>query len=84
MELNKSTVLAEGMKYYRQLTFAQLMSLFPVSMNTSGIDKTAHKWDFITQRQYPLLAITRTQIWVPGCAAEGYIPDADEFKVVVS
>jgi hypothetical protein len=80
VELNRDTVLATGLEYDRQFTFAQLKSPFPVSADTPEEEKTAHKWDFITQRQYPLLATIRTEVWVPDQSVDGYDPHAEDVE----
>lgn len=80
VELNRSTVLATGMEYDRQFTFTQLKSTFPVGESTPEKKKAAHKWEFITQRQYPLLARVRTEIWVPDQSVDGYSPQTDDVE----
>ncbi len=80
VELNRSTILATGMEYDRQFTFAQLKSPFPVGETTPEKEKAAHKWEFITQRQYPLLAKVRTEIWVPDQSVEGYNPQTEDVE----
>jgi hypothetical protein len=80
IELNKCTVLATGMEYDRQFTFAQLKSPFPVGDNTAEKERAAHKWEFITQRQYPLLARVKTELWVPDQSVEGYSQHVEEIK----
>jgi hypothetical protein len=64
VELGEGTVLASGMKFDRLFTFAQLRSPFPVAIDASANEKANHKWEFITQRQFPQLAQIKTQIWV--------------------
>lgn len=64
VELEEGTVLATGMKFDRLFTFAQLRSPFPVAVDASAQEKADHKWEFITQRQFPQLAQVKTQIWV--------------------
>jgi hypothetical protein len=80
VELNKGTVVAYGMEYDRQFTFAQLKSPFPVSANTPEKEKAAHKWSFITQREYPLLAQVQTEIWVPDHSSDTYAVHHDEVQ----
>jgi hypothetical protein len=80
VELNRSTVLATGMEYDRQFTFAYLKSPFPVGETTPEKGKAAHIWQFITQRQYPSLAKVRTEIWVPDRNIEGYSPQTEEVE----
>lgn len=80
VELNRGTVIATGMEYDRQFTFAQLKSPLPVTPNTLDQKKAAHKWEFITQRQFPLLAKVRTEIWVPDQSVDTYTPHAEDVE----
>jgi hypothetical protein len=80
VELNRGTIISTGMEYDRQFTFAQLRSPFPVSPNTPDKEKAAHKWEFITQRQFPLLARVRTEMWVPDQSVETYTPHAEDVE----
>jgi hypothetical protein len=68
------------MEYDRQFTFAQLKSPFPVAANTPENEKAAHKWEFITQRQYPLLAKVRTEMWVPDQSVSSYVAHCDDVE----
>ena len=68
------------MEYDRQFTFAQLKSPFPVGAITPEKEKAAHKWEFITQRQFPLLAKVRTEMWVPDQSVETYTPHAEDVE----
>ena len=78
--MNRGTVIQSGMEYDRQFTFAQLKSPFPVGANTPEKEKAAHKWEFITQRQFPLLAKVRTEMWVPDQSVETYTPHAEDVE----
>ena len=80
VELNRGTVIATGMEYDRQFTFAQLKSPSPVAANMADKEKAAHKWEFITQRQYPLLAKVRTEMWVPDQSVETYAPHVEDVE----
>jgi hypothetical protein len=80
VELNRGTVIATGMEYDRQFTFAQLRSPFPVAENTPDKEKAAHKWEFITQRQFPLLAKVGTEMWVPDQSVDTYTPHAEDVE----
>ncbi len=80
VELNRGSVIATGMEYDRQFTFAQLRSPFPVSAETPTGEKAAHKWEFITQRQFPLLAKVRTEMWVPDQSVDTYVAHADDVE----
>lgn len=78
--MNRGTVITTGMEYDRQFTFAQLKSPFPVNANTPDKEKAAHKWEFITQRQFPLLAKVRTEMWVPDQSVDTYAPHAEDVE----
>lgn len=80
VELGRGTIVATGMEYDRQFTFAQLRSPFPVSENDPDQKKAAHKWEFITQRQFPLLARVRTEMWVPDQSVDTYAPHIDDVE----
>lgn len=80
VELNRGTVIATGMEYDRQFTFAQLKSPFPIAENTPEKEKAAHKWSFITQRQFPLLARVRTEMWMPDQSVDSYTPHAEDVE----
>jgi hypothetical protein len=80
VELNRTNILATGMEYDRQFTFAQLKSPFPVTNTTPEKEKAAHKWDFITQRQFPLLAKVKTEIWVPDRGSETYSAHTEDVE----
>ena len=74
IELNRGTVVSTGMEYDRQFSFAQLRSPFPVSADTPKAEKAAHQWKFITQREFPLLARVKTEVWVPDPSSPTYSP----------
>jgi len=80
VELNRGSVIATGMEYDRQFTFAQLKSPFPVNAAAPEKEKAAHKWEFITQRQFPLLAKLRTEMWVPDQSVDTYTPHAEDVE----
>lgn len=80
VELNRGTIISTGMEYDRQFTFAQLKSPFPVSVNTPEKVKAAHKWEFITQRQFPLLSKVRTQMWIPDQSVDTYTPHCEDVE----
>jgi uncharacterized protein YcbX len=67
IELSRSKVLPQGLEFDRLFTFAQLKSPFPVSVkgNGDGEEKGEHTWHFITQRQFPLLATVKVELYVP-------------------
>ncbi|RDW92124.1 hypothetical protein BP5796_01518 [Coleophoma crateriformis] len=80
VELARGTVVATGMEYDRQFTFAQLKSPFPVAANTPDKEKAAHKWEFITQRQFPRLAKVKTEMWIPDQSVDTYKPDVEDVQ----
>jgi hypothetical protein len=80
VELNRGTVIATGMEYDRQFTFAQLKSPIPAQANTPYNERAAHKWEFITQRQFPLLAKVRTEMWVPDQSVDTYTPHDEDVE----
>lgn len=57
-------VLPQGLEFDRVFTFAQLRSPFPVPVDAAG-EEGAHDWRFITQRQFPLLATVKVELWLP-------------------
>ncbi|ESZ95498.1 hypothetical protein SBOR_4152 [Sclerotinia borealis F-4128] len=80
VELGRGTIIASGMEYDRQFTFAQLRSPFPVAENDPDKKKAAHKWEFITQRQFPLLAKVRTEMWIPDQSVDTYAPHINDVE----
>jgi hypothetical protein len=80
VELNRGTVIATGMEYDRQFTFAQLKRPEPVNAPAADKTKSDHKWEFITQRQFPLLAKIRTEMWVPDQSVDTYVPHAEDVE----
>jgi uncharacterized protein YcbX len=80
VELNRANIITTGMEYDRQFTFAQLKSPFPVAADTPQKEKAAHKWEFITQRQFPLLARVRVEMWVPDFSSPTYKAHEDEVE----
>ena len=80
VELNRGSVVATGMEYDRQFTFAQLKSPVPANASTPEKEKAAHKWEFITQRQFPLLAKVRTEMWVPDQSVDTWAPHVEDVE----
>jgi len=80
VELNRGSVVATGMEYDRQFTFAQLKSPAPANANTPDKEKAAHKWEFITQRQFPLLAKVRTEMWIPDQSVDTWAPHVEDVE----
>lgn len=80
VELNRSTILATGMEFDRQFTFAQLKSPFPVGIDADDKEKAAHKWEFLTQRQCPMLAMVRTEMWGPDQSVHSYSPHCEDVE----
>ncbi|RKF77132.1 putative mosc domain-containing protein [Golovinomyces cichoracearum] len=80
VELNRGTICATGMHYDRQFAFAQLRSPFPVALQTSEKEKTDHRWEVITQKNFPRLANIRTEMWVPDQSVKSYTPHAEDVE----
>ncbi|KAL2261968.1 hypothetical protein VTK26DRAFT_2890 [Humicola hyalothermophila] len=84
IEVSESKVLPTGLEFDRLYTFAQLKSPFPVGVNSSEEAKQAHAWEFITQRQFPLLATVQVDLFVPDILKSRGNPSklADAFLLV--
>ncbi|KAL0944366.1 mosc domain-containing protein [Colletotrichum truncatum] len=65
IEMSKSKLLPTGLEFDRLYTFAQLKSAFPVALDAPEETKDKHSWEFITQRQFPLLATVKVDVYVP-------------------
>ncbi|KAI2624259.1 hypothetical protein GGR54DRAFT_568287 [Hypoxylon sp. NC1633] len=65
IELKRSKVLPSGLQFDRLFTFAQLKSPFPVAVDSTDEEKSKHKWEFITQRQFSQLANVTVDLWLP-------------------
>lgn len=65
IELTRSKVLPSGLQFDRLFTFAQLKSPFPVAVDSTDEEKSKHKWEFITQRQFSRLANITVDLWLP-------------------
>lgn len=71
VELYASHVTATGLAYDRLFSFAQLVSSKPEArkegegwtVTTTEVD---HQWRFITQREFPRLALLQVEIDIPG------------------
>ena len=75
VELEKGAMISTGMKYDRQFSFAHLVSPFPIASDATSKQASKHKWTFITQRQFPLLAQVKTEVWVPDPSSSTYSTD---------
>ncbi len=65
IELSQSKVIPAGLEFDRLFTFAQLKSPFPVRLDTPDAEKSSHRWEFITQRQFRLLATIQVELYIP-------------------
>ena len=69
VELAASEVGVTGLKYDRLFTFAQSKSL-----SNGGADNASNsekqEWSFITQREFPRLALLRPELWAPDSRRE--------------
>ncbi|KAK0627216.1 hypothetical protein B0T14DRAFT_535141 [Immersiella caudata] len=83
IEVSRSKVLSTGLEFDRLYTFCQLKSPFPVGVNTSDAEKSQHKWEFITQRQFPLLATIEVDLFVPDVAKTRGLEDATGESFIV-
>lgn len=88
IELSRSRVLPTGLEFDRLYTFAQLKSPFPLPVNATEEEKEkGHMWNFITQRQFSLLAMVKVDVWVPNPARKqatgGYEGTPDETWIVL-
>lgn len=91
ISLTQSKVLASGLEFDRIYTFAQLRSPFPLSATSTSTTTTIpdeknqqHTWEFITQRQFPLLATLTTDLFLPDPAKPslGTEPDANPYLIL--
>ncbi|KAI0490009.1 hypothetical protein F4859DRAFT_509587 [Xylaria cf. heliscus] len=65
IEVARSRVLPQGLEFDRLFTFAQLKSPFPVAVDSPEAARRRHRWEFITQRQFPRLATVKVDLWLP-------------------
>lgn len=66
IEVTRAKVAATGFEYDRLYTFAQLKSPFPVAVvDEKKGDAKDHKWETVTQSQFPLLATVQVELWQP-------------------
>ncbi|KAI1327152.1 hypothetical protein F5Y16DRAFT_410504 [Xylariaceae sp. FL0255] len=65
IEVTRSRVLPQGLEFDRLFTFAQLKSPSPTSLDSTSANKSEYKWAFVTQRQLPLLATVKVDLWLP-------------------
>ncbi|KAI1776839.1 hypothetical protein F4818DRAFT_360614 [Hypoxylon cercidicola] len=65
IELTRSKVLPSGLQFDRLFMFAQLKSPFPVAVDSTDEEKSKHKWEFVTQRQFARLANVTVDLWLP-------------------
>jgi hypothetical protein len=65
IELARSRVVGKGLEHDRLFTFAQLRSPVPAAAPGSGLTDGSPVWEFLTQRQLPLLANVSVDLWVP-------------------
>lgn len=69
VELGASEVQSTGLRYDRLFTFAQLVSKPSKTNDDGSVKETSgswkHQWRFITQREFPRLALLHTELHVP-------------------
>ncbi|KAF4975824.1 hypothetical protein FZEAL_7443 [Fusarium zealandicum] len=63
IELQRSRVLPTGLEFDRLYTFAHLKP--PATAADEATNKAGPVWEFLTQRQLPLLANVKVNLWVP-------------------
>lgn len=80
VELNEGSVISTGMAFDRLFCFAQLRSPFPVSLDTPDEEKSKHQWEFLTQRRFSLMALIKTEVWIPDPSAPTYSPKLAEVQ----
>lgn len=80
VELNRGTIVSTGMEYDRLFTFARLRSPFPVGPDTSEKEKSAHEWEFISQKHFPRLENVRTEMWVPDQSIDTFNSHAEDVE----
>ncbi|KAK7522513.1 MOSC domain-containing protein [Phyllosticta citriasiana] len=78
VELSHGEVVGAGMRYDRQLTFAQLTSSLPKADDPEH--KVSHQWTFMTQRANRNMAKIKTEMWVPDPSSPTYSPDSEWVK----
>ena len=84
VELEKGTVVKTGLEYDRQFSFAQWKETR--NKDTPDDQKGPLQWTFITQREFPLLARVRTEIWIPDPSSPTYsakLPEVQSGGVMV-
>ncbi|KAI9171165.1 Mitochondrial amidoxime reducing component 2 [Paramyrothecium foliicola] len=67
IELRRSRVLPTGLEFDRLFTFAQLKNP-PAALASAKDQEPEELWEFLTQRQLPLLANVKTDLWLPDVA----------------
>lgn len=89
VELPCGSIVATGLKYDRLFSFAQPRATAAVngsvsngnaSISGSEEQEASPRWRFIAQREYALMALIKTEIWVPDPTSPSYSPDAEEVQ----
>jgi uncharacterized protein YcbX len=78
VELEESQVVRTGLKYDRQFMFAQLKSPFPLSLDATKKEKSAHRWEMINQKQFARMSQIHTEVWIPDSSSPSYSATSDE------
>lgn len=81
IELPASQVDASGLSFDRLFTFAQLVSRpakKPSKVVAEPITEWDHQWHFITQREFPRLALIKTELWLPDLRGRKSVISADK------
>ncbi|KAG6008368.1 hypothetical protein E4U21_004572 [Claviceps maximensis] len=81
IELDRSKVLPTGLEHDRLFMFAQLK---PTPAHSEDQAEQRHSWEFLSQRQLPLLANVKVDVWLPDASKKsrrlGHLDD--EFLLV--
>ncbi|TKA81828.1 hypothetical protein B0A49_00592 [Cryomyces minteri] len=71
VELQHGEVVSTGLRFDRQFSFAQLVSSKP---------PVQHRWICVTEREFPRLALVKTQLWVPDPKSPTYSAEGEWVK----
>lgn len=76
IELYRGSVVSLGMEYDRLFSFARFRTVSSGKKET----ESSGRWEFITQRQFPLLAKVKTEMWVPDLSSPTYSPKSRDVQ----
>jgi uncharacterized protein YcbX len=78
IEVDGEDIASYGFKYDRQLTFAQLKDTPTLPTDEPAKPRPEREWKFLTQREYPLMATVKLQMWVPDPDSKDYDATSEE------